>query len=111
MTRVVWPVLALGLLSACAGGAVWTKAGVSEVDFKEDQQQCYRLAYAEAERERYRSGKRLEAPVIDVDASGRIKQSSRDDRSRASLDEQARRDQLFGQCLHSRGYRLQKPGN
>lgn len=98
--------LLLALVAGCAQHGGWHKDGVSAEDLNRDRVDCRRHADAQAEREAFHGG--AHAPVYELDRnSGQIREAFETERRSAALREKARAQQLFEDCMKTRGYRAE----
>ncbi len=99
--------LALLLLAVgCTQTGGWQKAGVRAEDLQRDRVDCHRQADGQAEREAFGGARR--APVYEIDRNtGKVREAFKTERRSAALNERARAQQLFEQCMKTRGYTLE----
>jgi hypothetical protein len=108
-SRTALCIVALAMLAACAGEPAWRKEGGSKAIFEQDTTACFRGASNQARAQMGNRGAAV-APQIELRSSqGRIHDAAGASRKAASLQENARRSQLYSQCMQRLGYRRGKP--
>jgi hypothetical protein len=97
--------LAIALLAACAAKPAWQKPGGNKQIYSQDTAACFRGASIRAERQMAKRGAAT-SPQIELRSSvGRVHDVAGAARKSARMEETARRNRIYSECMHRLGYR------
>ena len=100
--------IGLFFVAACAQDPVWSKPSGNAEMFKQDSSACYRGASRQAERQMDQVGGAT-GPQIDVRRrQSTVRNTTSNAQTSRTLEENAKRNHLYSECMHRLGYRKAK---
>ena len=105
--QILRPACMLGIffVAACAQEPVWSKPSGNAEIFKQDSSAWYRGASQQAERQMANRGGATGSQIDVRTGQNRIRDTTQNAQSAHKLEENAKRNRLYSECMHRLGYR------